>query len=120
MSIEEADYNLLMDSAKAYIKSLAEIDKLQRELERIENKSVRLGDENKNLKDEITSLKGENKNLEIKLDDVIKQGWILRSVIDEHPDGELILEKARVKRDAPKQPKEKAPKSHQKTWESDR
>lgn len=97
MSIEEADYNLLVDSAKAYIKSLAEIDKLQRELERIENK-----------------------NLEIKLDDVIKQGWILRSVIDEHPDGELILEKARVKRDAPKQPKEKAPKSHQKTWESDR
>ena len=102
ISLKEADYNLLIDLAKGNIKTLAEIDKLQRELERIESKSVRLDDENKNLKGEIKSLKCENKNLENKLADVIKQGWILRSVIDEHPDGELILEKARVKRDAPK------------------
>lgn len=118
ISLKEADYNLLMDLAKGNIKTLTEIDKLQRELERIESKSIGLGDENKSLKNEIKSLKGENKKLENKLDDVIKQGWILRSVIDEHPDGELILEKARVKRDDPKLPKEKTPKP--KTLELDR
>lgn len=115
ISIKESDYNLLMDLAKSYIKTLAEIDKLQRELERVESKSVGLGDENKDLRNEIKSLKGKNKKLQHTLDDVVKQGWILRSVIEEHPDGELILEMTRVKRDAPKLPKLKP-----KTWEIDR
>lgn len=39
-----------MDLAKGNIKSLAAIEKLQRELERIESKSSGLGDENKILK----------------------------------------------------------------------
>ena len=38
-----------MDLAKSNIKSIAEIEKLQRELEKIESKSSGLGDENKNL-----------------------------------------------------------------------
>lgn len=119
ISIREVDYNLLMDSAKAYIKTLAEIDKLQRELERIENKSVGLGDENKNLKNEIKSLKVENKKLQHKLDDVVKKGWTLRSAVDEHPDSELILEKARMKRDAPKL-KQTTSKHQLKCWDVER
>ena len=63
ISLKEDDFNLLMDLAKENIKSFAAIEKLQRELERIESKSSGLGDENKNLKGEIKSLKIDNKNL---------------------------------------------------------
>lgn len=66
ISLKEEDFNLLKDLAKSNIKSIAEIEKLQRELERIESKSSGLGDENKNLKGEIKSLKGEIKNLKLK------------------------------------------------------
>lgn len=62
ISLKEDDFNLLMDLAKENIKSFAAIEKLQRELERIESKSSGLGDENKNLKGEIKSLKIDNKN----------------------------------------------------------
>ena len=39
ISLKEDDFNLLMDLAKENIKSLAAIEKLQKELERIESKS---------------------------------------------------------------------------------
>ena len=69
ISLKEDDFNLLMDLAKENIKSFAAIEKLQRELERIESKSSGLGDENKNLKGEIKSLKIDNKNLKNKFND---------------------------------------------------
>ena len=60
ISLKEDDFNLLMDLAKENIKSLAAIEKLQRELERIESKSSGLGDENKNLKIDNKNLKNSN------------------------------------------------------------
>lgn len=120
ISIKKAEYDLLMSLAKLNIKNLAEIDNLQREVEKMSIRSNGLHDENKGLKNEIKSLKCENKNLESKLKNAIKQGWILRAVIDEHPDGELILEKARVKCDDTKLSKQKVPKPQLKSWNIDR
>lgn len=101
ISLKEDDFNLLMDLAKENIKSLAAIEKLQRELERIESKSSGLGDENKNLKGEIKSLKIDNKNLKNKFNAVVKQSKCLRSAIDEHWDSKNILENAREKFNSP-------------------
>ena len=101
ISLKEDDFNLLMDLAKENIKSLAAIEKLQRELERIESKSSGLGDENKNLKGEIKSLKIDNKNLKNKFNAVVKQAKCLRSAIDEHWDIKNILENAREKFNSP-------------------
>lgn len=107
-----------MDLAKSNIKSIAEIEKLQRELERIESKSSGLGDENKNLKGEIKSLKLDNKKLQKKLDGVVKQAKCLRSAIEEHSDSENILENAREKFNAPEQKQEVKPKNiKNKDWE---
>lgn len=106
ISLKEDDFNLLMDLAKENIKSLAAIEKLQRELERIESKSSGLGDENKNLKGEIKSLKIDNKNLKNKFNDVVKQAKCLRSAIDEHWDSKNILENAREKFNSPKRKRE--------------
>lgn len=118
ISLKEEDFNLLMDLAKSNIKSIAEIEKLQRELERIESKSSGLGDENKNLKGEIKSLKLDNKKLQKKLDGVVKQAKCLRSAIEEHSDSENILENAREKFNAPEQKQEVKPKNiKNKDWE---
>lgn len=118
ISLKEDDFNLLMDLAKGNIKSIAEIEKLQRELERIESKSNGLGDENKNLKVEIKSLKLDNKNLQKKLDGVVKQAECLRFAIDEHSDSENILKTAREKFNAPDQNQEVKPKNiKNKDWE---
>ena len=106
ISLKEDDFNLLMNLAKENIKSLAEIEKLQRELERIESKSVGLGDENKNLKGEIKSLKIDNKNLKNKFNDVVKQAKCLRNAIDEHWDSKNILENAREKFNSPEPKRE--------------
>ena len=100
------------------IKSIAEIEKLQRELERIESKSSGLGDENKNLKGEIKSLKLDNEKLQKKLDGVVKQAKCLRSAIDEHSDSENILKNAREKFNAPEQKQEVKTKNiKNKDWE---
>lgn len=106
ISLKEYDFNLLMDLAKENIKSFAAIEKLQRELERIESKSSGLGDENKNLKGEIKSLKIDNKNLKNKFNDVAKQAKCLRSAIDEHWDSKNILENAREKFNSPERKRE--------------
>ena len=106
ISLKEDDFNLLMDLAKENIKSFAAIEKLQRELERIESKSSGLGDENKNLKGEIKSLKIDNKNLKNKFNDVVKQAKCLRSAIDEHWDSKNILENAREKFNSPERKRE--------------
>ena len=92
ISLKEDDFNLLMDLAKGNIKSLAAIENLQRELERIESKSSGLGDENKNLKN--------------KFNDVVKQAKCLRSAIDEHWDSKNILENAREKFNSPERKRE--------------
>ena len=99
ISLKEDDFNLLMDLAKENIKSLAAIEKLQRELERIESKSSGFGDENKNLKID-------NKNLKNKFNDVVKQAKCLRSAIDEHWDSKNILENAREKFNSPERKRE--------------
>lgn len=118
ITLKEDDFNLLIDLAKSNIKSISEIEKLQRELERIESKSSGLGDENKNLKGEIKSLKLDNKKLQKKLDEVIKQAKCLRFAIDEHSDSENILENAREKFNALEQKKEVKPKNiKKKDWE---
>ena len=106
ISLKEDDFNLLMDLAKENIKSFAAIEKLQRELERIESKSSGLGDENKNLKGEIKSLKIDNKNLKNKFNAVVKQAKCLRSAIDEHWDSKNILENAREKFNSPERKRE--------------
>lgn len=115
ISLKEDDFNLLMDLAKSNIKSIAEIEKLQRELERIESKSSGLGDENKNLKGEIKSLKLDNKKLQKKLDGVAKQAKCLRAAIDEHSDSENILENVREKFNAPERKREVKPKNKNKS-----
>ena len=118
ISLKEEEFNLLMDLAKSNIKSIAEIEKLQRELERIESKSSGLGDENKNLKGEIKSLKLDNEKLQKKLDGVVKQAKCLRSAIDEHSDSENILKNAREKFNAPEQKQEVKNKNiKNKDWE---
>lgn len=121
ISLKEDDFNLLMDLAKGNIKSLVEIEKLQRELERIESKSKGLGDENKNLKSEIKTLKSANKDLQKKFNGVVKQATCLRFAIDEHSDSENILQNAREKLTDPEAKQEvkskNIKKSTTKTWE---
>lgn len=126
ISLKESDFKILLDSAKGNIKSFVEIDKLERDLERIEKKSCGLGDENKNLKDEIKKLKSDNKDLQKKYDKIVKEAKCLRSSIDEHPDSENILGNAREKFNPPKPKQEVKPKnrnmqkSQPKGWDLDR
>lgn len=108
ISLKEDDFNLLMDLAKENIKSLAAIEKLQRELERIESKSSGLGDENKNLKGEIKSLKIDNKNLKNKFNAVVKQAKCLRSAIDEHENAREKFNSPELKREVKSKNKNKS------------
>ena len=111
ISLKEDDFNLLMELAKGNIKRVAEIEKLQRELERTESKSSGLGDENKKLKGEIKNLKLDNIDLQKKLNKVVKQAQCLRDSIDEHSDSENILANVREKFNAPEQKQEIKPKN---------
>lgn len=114
MSLKEADFKLLMDLAKANIKSLAEIEKLQRELKRIESKSSGLGDENKNLKKDIKSLEKENKTLKSR---IALSNKVMRSLSAEFQN-EFLNTKAKMTNQKPKV--EKVQKSQPKGWDLDR
>lgn len=67
ISLKESDFGILLDLAKESVKNSAKIEKLQRELDKIESKSSGLGDENKNLKREIKNIKKDNKELNSKI-----------------------------------------------------
>lgn len=117
MSIKEADYNLLMDLAKASIKLTAELEKLQRELVRMESSNNSLNADNKELK-----LK--NKNLTSKVSHISKQAKCLNKAIKEHPDSEEIFINAKEKFSPSKsiqaKPKEEKKSTKQKGWDLDR
>ncbi len=113
ISLKEDDFKLLMDLAKGNIKSLAEIEKLQRELERIESKSSGLGDENKNLKLEIKNLKKDNKDLGSKIKFANK---VIGSLSEEFQN-EFLEAKEQLKNPTPKKEIIKAQKVKNMTYD---
>lgn len=116
ISLKQDDFNLLMDLAKGNIKSLAEIEKLQRELERIESKSSGLGDENKNLKLEIKNLKKGNKELGSKIKFANK---VIGSLSEEFQK-EFLEVKEQLKNPTTKQENIQKPKPKNKSFDLER